>query len=447
MTSNSTRQRRPRKTPARPAKPYEEFPLYAHPLGYWSKKINKKILHFGRWGRRVNGRMEHLPYEANWQKALAAFSARVDDAHAGRIRETVVQEREVRDGLSIAELCNKFLTSKLRKMHSGELSPRSLQEYKHTTNRLVSQFGKQRLVDDLTASDFEQLRADIAKRCGPYRLGNEITRTKSVFKYAVDNGLIDRPIRFGSEFRKPGKAVMRRHKAASDKKLFEAAELRLLLDALDGREVSIAADKKTQKPANVKLSRDPQLRAIVLLGINAGAGNTDIAGLQAKHLDLAGGWLNYPRGKTGIGRRVPLWNETIAALKEAIAARPTAKDKADADCVFLTSSGTRMVRVGPHKDQARVGETTRTDYVSREFGKLLGKLKINGRRGLGYYSLRHTLATIALQTRDRDAVRAIMGHVENDMLAAYDETGPSDERLKAVTDHVRGWLFGDAVSK
>jgi len=46
---------------AKPKKPYPEFPLYAHNLGYWSKKINKKILHFGRWGRVVKGKLVLCP--------------------------------------------------------------------------------------------------------------------------------------------------------------------------------------------------------------------------------------------------------------------------------------------------------------------------------------------------------------------------------------------------
>src|SRR5258705_9141836 len=127
MTGNSTRKRQRRKTSDRSEKPYPEFPLYPHPLGYWSKKINKKIIHFGRWAHTVKGKLVHLPYEASWQAALASFKARVDDAHAGRIRGTVVQEQEASDGLTVADLCNKFLTSKLRKVEAGELSPRSLQ--------------------------------------------------------------------------------------------------------------------------------------------------------------------------------------------------------------------------------------------------------------------------------------------------------------------------------
>ena len=38
-----------RKPPKRPSKPYPKFPLNPHPLGYWSKKIDGKLMHFGRW--------------------------------------------------------------------------------------------------------------------------------------------------------------------------------------------------------------------------------------------------------------------------------------------------------------------------------------------------------------------------------------------------------------
>ena len=63
------------------------------------------------------------------------------------------------------------------------------------------------------------------------RLGNEIARVRSAFKYAIDNGLITRPVRYGPEFQKPGKSVRRRLKAVNGKKLIEADEIRLLLGA------------------------------------------------------------------------------------------------------------------------------------------------------------------------------------------------------------------------
>ena len=54
-----------------------------------------------------------------------------------------------------------------------------------------------------------------------------------------------------------------------------------------------------------------QLRAMVLLGINCGFGNADCG--QVSKLDLSGGWVNFPRPKTGIPRRCPLWPETTEA--------------------------------------------------------------------------------------------------------------------------------------
>ena len=68
-------------------------------------------------------------------------------------------------------------------------------------------------------------------------------------------------------------------------------------------------------------------------------------------------------------------------------------------------------------------------------------LHINGRKGLGFYTLRHTFRTVADESRDQPAVDFTMGHEVQSMAAVYRET-IGDARLQAVTDHVRGWLFG-----
>jgi integrase len=59
---------------------------------------------------------------------------------------------------------------------------------------------------------------------------------------------------------------------------------------------------------------------------------------------------------------------------------------------------------------------------------------------LGFYTLRHTFRTIADEAKDQPAADFIMGHEVAHMSSVYRET-ISDERLKAVTDHVRAWLF------
>ena len=81
---------------------------------------------------------------------------------------------------------------------------------------------------------------------------------------------------------------------------------------------------------------------------------------------------------------------------------------------------------------------TTDNPLSHEVWKLLKALGINGHRN--FYALRHTFRTIADEARDQPAADFIMGHEVAHMSSVYRET-ISNERLKAVADHVRGWLF------
>ncbi len=90
---------------------------------------------------------------------------------------------------------------------------------------------------------------------------------------------------------------------------------------------------------------------------------------------------------------------------------------------------------------------TNIDGIAQEFAKILKKLELQGDRRT-FYALRHTFETIAGATRAQIAVNAIMGHAaaSNDMSAVYRER-IDDDRLKAVTDHVRAWLWPKTVKK
>jgi len=140
------------------------------------------------------------------------------------------------------------------------------------------------------------------------------------------------------------------------------------------------------------------------------------------------------RVKTGIDRRCALWPETVEAIKAALAVRPAHKDDADARLVFITKYGRNW---GP---KTLTGDCP----IAKETAKLLRKLKI-ARPRLGFYSLRRTFVTIAGEQVDREAIRTIGGWTKsaNDMLARYEQRRPSDERLKAVSEHVRKWLTQD----
>jgi integrase len=381
----------------KPAKPYPKFPLFAHANGCWAKKIHGRLHYFGAWTTHAADR--------GADAALAKYLAEKDDLHAGRM------PRPDPEALTVKDLANEFLNARQDRVNSGELCYRSWREYKQTADLLVERFGKKRLVSDLGPEDFAGLRRELATRVGPVRLRNEIQRVRCIFKYAAVNRLTARPADFGDGFRQPSSKTLRLHRARQGPNLFAAGVVRRLLGAAG-----------------------LPLRAMILLGINCGFGNADCGGLPESALDLAAGWVDFPRPKTGMPRRCPLWPETVAALREALARRPTPKGAAARGLVFLTRHGLPWHKCDSHANP-----------LSREAAQLLRRLGLNGRKGLGFYTLRHTFRTIADEARDQPAADLIMGHEVPHMSSFYRER-ISDERLRAVTDHVRAWLFAAAPS-
>jgi integrase len=384
--------------PARPSKPYPDFPLTAHPAGYWCKKIRGKLYYFGPW--------------ADPDAALAKYLEQKDALHAGR------KPREAAGGATVKEVCNAFLIAKQARVDTGELSPRTWAGYKGACDFLVARLGKARLVSDLDPDDFAALRDRLAKRYGPHGLGTAIQCIRCVCKYAFDAGLIDRPVRYGPGFKRPSKKTLRLHRARQGPKLFTPAEIRAL-----ARGALVVGE---DGPKFVQAG--PALRAMVLLGVNCGFGNADCGTLPLSAVDLERGWIDFPRPKTGIPRRCSLWPETAAALREALAKRPEPRKAEHAGLVFVTQRGLAWAK------------DTNDCPVAKETRKLLDALGINGRKGLGFYTLRHTFRTVADEAKDQPAADFIMGHEVAHMSAVYREK-ISDARLKAVADHVRGWLF------
>jgi hypothetical protein len=78
--------------------------------------------------------------------------------------------------------------------------------------------------------------------------------------------------------------------------------------------------------------------------------------------------------------------------------------------------------------------------ITHECRKLVDQLGITGNRN--FYAIRHTVETIAGESKDQIAVDAIMGHAprSDDMASVYRER-ISDARLKDVVEFVRAWLF------
>ena len=120
--------------------------------------------------------------------------------------------------------------------------------------------------------------------------------------------------------------------------------------------------------------------------------------------------------------------------------RPTPRT-ADAKLVFVTKYGAAWHKVPDltQDDKGNLTEAFVDNPVSKEYRKLLNAQKLH-RPGISFYSLRHQFETVAGASRDQVAVNAIMGHADSSMAGLYrEEVG--DDRLLAVVNHVRGWLF------
>lgn len=374
----ASRKRKPQRPPG--------FALFAHDNGQWAKKVRGKLHYFGPWADR--------------QAAQDKWLREKDDLIAGR----VPREHDP-DALTVGSLCNLFLESRERRVITGELAQVTFDDYKAVAKTVIAELGRTTPVEQLRPTDFATLRADLAKGCNLKTLEGRIACVRAIFNHADKNGMLDTPLSklWGTEFAKPSKSALQKLSNQTTR-LFKAGEIWKLIDAAS-----------------------PQVAAMIWLGINAGFGNTDVAKLRVEHIDFVGGWLELARSKTGRARRVPLWKETIEAIRQAIAHRPQHTIDTDRELIFITKRGNAWT------------PKTKHNPLSQEFDKLRTAAAITG-KGKTFYALRHTFQTIGDETRDFVAVSSIMGHAANSISDHYRER-ISDDRLKAVTDHVRNWLL------
>jgi hypothetical protein len=170
--ANSTRVRRKRKLRNhQAAKPHPDYPLTAHPSGRWCKKIKGRTYYFGS--------------VTDPDAVLAKWLKEKDYLLAGRVPPDGKSDEP-----TLRDLGNAFLRHKQSSLNSSELSPRTFADCYRTCANLIDYFGRHRLVDDLRQDDFAGYRERLAKRLGPIALGNEIQKTRCVFKFALETRML-----------------------------------------------------------------------------------------------------------------------------------------------------------------------------------------------------------------------------------------------------------------
>jgi len=367
----------------KPSKPYPEFPLTANGNGQWSKKIRGKVHYFGVW--------------ADPQAAVNKYCEVRDFLLAGLVPPTTAA--------LVADILNSFLGYKENARVEGDITERSYKEYVAVCDTIATCLGTKRPIETIHANDLLRLRTALCKgkkgqRVSPITQKRNLGIARMVFSHANDE--LGANIRFKKALRSPKARTIRQQRNENGERLFSAKEVRILV--------------KTAKP---------QLKAMVLLGINCGFGNADCGTLPIEAVDLENRWHNYWRPKTQIQRRCPLWPETSQALQKVIGERTSG-------LVFITKYGNPW------------WVEEKRDPIAFEFRKLTQALGIYRKGITTFYSLRRTFETIASTARVNQAViDSIMGHAPaaSDMAAIYRQRVFDDSLIECV-NHVRGWVRG-----
>jgi len=356
--------------------------LNLHPTGQYCKKIRGRLFYFGK----------------NKQLALKKYLESATKLHTS----TKNSNNVTNEYICLKDLCNLYLDYQHDKTKAETLTKRYYADQIKSLQHFVKFIGPHKNVCDIRTIDLQVYKNNLMKKyhsAASVNLG--IAIMKAMFNWAFKNDLVDKI---------PKINVVNKLKTARVERLvFTPEQIHNLLDVSVG-------DMKT----------------MILLGLNCGFGSTDCALLSWSDIDWQNERVKLPRSKTGIYRNLKLWPETINALK-ALPKRGTK--------VFYTNKGNLWVRIIETHDDNGVVKYSRVDSVSTEFSKLLKKAGIKTEKGVGFYTLRRTAATMAARSGDPFAVQKLLGHADLKMATVYVQD--VSEQTDRVINNMRKLIIQD----
>jgi integrase len=338
----------------------DKFPLTLHKTGQFCKKIKGKMYYFG----------------TDRPQALQNYLEQASCLHAGR---TAVSPK-FDDEISLINLCNLYLEHQHSRVLAGEIKLRQVYDQTSLLKDFVRTMGAERNISEIKTLDLQDYRNILIKKGkSAARINNHISAFKAMYHWASENEIIAKMPNLP--------AIKKLTCPLKERPTFSPLEVKSLLEH-----------------ANIRM------RAMIWLGLNCGLGCTDCAELLWKHVDLKQRRIDFPRTKTGIHRRLPLWNETIEALKKLTRIN---------NRVFNTADGKKVVSIVQRIDGNGDEKIVKCDNVSRDFASLLKKAKIVKGKGTGFYTLRRTAATLTAASGDPFAVQRLLGHADLKMATTY----------------------------
>jgi integrase len=357
----------------------DKFPLTRHPTGQYCKKINGKIYYFGK----------------NKKLALQKYLAQATYLHGGQASAQKVSNSR----MTLKHLCALYLDYQHSKVRAGDLGATHYNDQIYSLDKFMAFIGKGKRIRSISTLDLQGYKRKLQSgRGSAHRLNIHIGAMKAMFHWARRNDVLQDVPNID--------AVSRTRIVHHEMFTFSSDQIKKLLRA-----------------ANSKM------KAMILLGLNCGFGCTDCARLKWPDIDLDNGRVQLPRSKTGVSRNLPLWPETIEALK---------KLPISGQLVFYTTEGHPWVRTSLKIKEDGSERYATVNAVTSMFARLLKKTRIEVPKGTGFYALRRTAATLAARSGDPFAVQRLLGHVNLDMATRYvqDISEQTDKAIENSRRHV-----------
>jgi hypothetical protein len=277
------------------------------------------------WYKWVNGKTKYIASLAEaptGKDADRIFEQRFAELHAlgTPVRIATISLRDVAD---------LFLDDKYEAWQAGRLAECTYDEYRKVIDDYATFAGKEKYSQEIAEDTalFASYKAKLERRYGPARVQKYMIIVRSMWKWATNPPLRLPTPNYGQAFTLPSRAEHRKYRRTRRLEygalMYEPWEVQLLL-----------------KHANTTM------KAMILLALNGGMGNRDLATLPLSAVDLDKGIIDYPRAKTAIDRRFVLWqhrsyrtvprsrasaastNRRIAACHLPLNSRTTTPDRA-----------------------------------------------------------------------------------------------------------------------
>jgi len=359
----------------------DKFPLTLHPTGQYCKKIKGKIRYFGN----------------DKKKAIEKYLAQATYLHGA---QGLVQKTP-NDKMTLKQLCDLYLHYQNSRVLVGAITAKHYNDLKDSLNRFMAFLGQGCRIESISTLDLQNYKRKLQSSYASVDRQNlHIGLMKAMFHWARKNDVLESIPNID--------AISKDRVVHKEKYTFNKQQIRKLLS-----------------------TPDMKMKAMIWLGLNCGFGCTDCSRLQWKDIDFKNNRVKLARKKTGVGRNLPLWPETIQALKEV---------SRSGTFVFVTSKGYPWIRTTATTIDNGEPKYTYDNRITTKFSRLMKKVRIQAPKGTGFYTLRRTAATMAARSGDPFAVQRLLGHVDLTMATRYvqDVSEQTDRVIKNSRKHFIG---------